>query len=85
MNTPQIATTEPVRLAEAIRLVIIAVLGLTSAFDIFNPNGAQTAAILGVYATISVVLSSLTRGRVTPSANVALTNDDVVALNAAQK
>lgn len=77
MNT----TSEPISITEAIRLVIVGVITLLVAFNAWNPTPEQTGAVLGVYAAVSILLSVIARSKSTPTSKVALTNDDVAALN----
>lgn len=59
-------TTEPVATTAAIQVLIVAVLALNSAFGWASFTDGQTAAILGVYAALTLVLASVTRGKVSP-------------------
>jgi hypothetical protein len=74
-------TSEPVALGEAVRLLIVAVIVLLQAFDIWNPTTEQNAAVLGLYAAVSLLLSVFARQRSTPTDQVALTTDQADALN----
>ena len=57
---------EPVATTAAIQVLIVAVLALNSAFGWAEFSDAQTAAILGVYGALTLVLAAFTRGKVTP-------------------
>jgi hypothetical protein len=74
-------TTEPVSITEALRLLIIAAIVALQAFDVWNPSTEQNAAVLGLYAAVSVVLSAFARQRSTPNDKVALTTRDAEVLN----
>lgn len=60
-------TNEPVVSAEAVRLLLVSAITVSTAFDIWTPTPAQTTALLGLYAAASVVLSLFTRSKVSPS------------------
>lgn len=75
--------TEPVAVTEAIRTLILAVMALSTAFDVWEPTPQQTGAVLGCVIAVSVLLSVFARLRSTPTANVALTVADAEALAAA--
>jgi hypothetical protein len=77
-------TTEPISISEAVRLAIIAVIVCLQAFNVWNPTTAQNAAILGLYAAASVVLSVVARSKSTPTSKVALTTADVSLITATQ-
>lgn len=73
-------TSEPVALSEAVRAVLLAVIALLQAFDVWNPTPEQNAAVLGLYIAVSVLLSVFARLRSTPTEKVALTTDQAKAL-----
>lgn len=57
---------EPVALAGAIQVLVVAVLALGSLFGWWSLTDAQTAGVLAVYAAVVGVLTAITRGKVTP-------------------
>lgn len=74
-------TSEPVALSEAVRLVIVAAIVVLQAFDVWNPTTEQNAAVLGLYAAVSLLLSVFARMRSTPTDQVALTTTQLDVLN----
>lgn len=75
-------TNEPITRTEALRLLIIAAIVALQAFDVWNPTNEQNAAVLGLYAALSVVLSVFARQRSTPNEKVALTTHEADVINA---
>lgn len=74
--------TEPITVTEALRFLILAVIAALQAFDLWNPTTEQNAAVLGLYAALSVVLSVFARQRSTPNEKVALTTHEADVINA---
>lgn len=74
-NAPTFAAGEPIALTEGGRLLVIAVLVVLQSFHIWTPDPDQYSALLGLYATGSIVLSILARRRSTPTVKVALTTE----------
>lgn len=56
---------QPVGFTEAVRLLVAAVIVALSAFSVVEFTAEQNAAIFGLYAALSLVLSNLARKRVT--------------------
>lgn len=65
-NTPSFAQAEPVVLADAIKGLLIAVLGLLQVFGL-DISPEQSGAILLVFVAASVVLTVYTRSKTTPT------------------
>lgn len=79
-NTASTFTTEPIAATEAVRLVLVAVIAVSTAFGIWEPTTEQMGALLGLYAAVSVLLAVVARRRSTPTAQVALTVKQADAL-----
>lgn len=77
--------TEPLSRTEAIRGVLIAVLAVLTGFDVVDITPEQNALLLALFVAASVALTAFARSKVTPTVNVALTNDDVTLIEASQK
>lgn len=76
------ASSEPIAVTEAVRSLLIAVMVALTAFGAWEPTPEQTSAVLGLYLAISVVLSVVARKRSTPTSKVALTTEQLAALQA---
>lgn len=66
-----VTNTEPVRAANAVQSIPLAILTVLVAFHIWSPTDIEWAAILGLYTALSVKVSELARGKVWSPASVA--------------
>lgn len=57
---------EPVALTAAFQTLLIAILVLAKLFGWWHWTDDQEAGVLAAYAALTVVLASITRGKVTP-------------------
>lgn len=57
---------EPVAITDALKSLLLAVVAGLVAFGVWEPTETQTAAILGLFAAVNLVVSAFVRGRVTP-------------------
>lgn len=66
-------TTEPVALSDALKSLLLAVIAALVAFEVWQPTEAQTAAMLGLFAALNILVSAFVRRQVTPNVNVLTT------------
>lgn len=59
-------TQEPVAIGAAVGALIPLVAGATAVFGVWNPSDGQVTALGALYAGVLVVVTILTRKRVTP-------------------
>lgn len=58
---------EPVAIAGAVQALITAVIALLVAFNAWHPTDDQIAAVMGIYAALIVVITTIVRSKVTPT------------------
>lgn len=61
---------EPVAVGEALRLLLLAILGVLAVFDVWVPTQDQVVALVVLYGAVSALVSALTRRKVTPTAKL---------------
>lgn len=61
-------SNEPVAIGNAIGALIPLIAGAAAAFNAWNPTDGQVGALTALYAGVLVVITALTRRKVTPVA-----------------
>lgn len=63
-------SNEPVAIGAAIQGLIAAVLAILTAFEVWTPTEAQTAAIFGLWVALTAVIAIVVRAKVTPTSAI---------------
>jgi putative Ca2+/H+ antiporter (TMEM165/GDT1 family) len=82
VSTVRVMTSEPVTIGGLVQAAVAAAAAVAVGFFGWEPTESQIVAVQAVQAFVVMATAVIVRGQVTPSKDVALTNDAVTLIEA---